>query len=613
MDKTTRILKAFKKGVSRGKAEEFVLPNLSGVQHEIKAGTHSITTDDLKEGSNNLYFKSERETDPVFSAWDKDHADLTNVTSDQHHARYTDNEAVAAVETAGYFKDQTDIDHNQITNTHNLTTDIDHNQLTNYDSNRHFLESEIDHLNILNIGTNTHSQIDSHISGTGTNVHGDSFLLNTGDTATGDYTFNGSVLKIDSVNNRVGIGTTSPSTELEISGSTKMTGFQLTTGASDGYVLKSDANGVGTWAASTSTAGGSDGQIQYNDGGSIGGAELYFDDVNNRLGIGTASPSAELDVSGSIVVNGTVDGQDLDVRLDQDVKTTDSPTFAGLTINGNIAVSGTVDGQDISARLDQNVKTTSSPQFARVKLTNSGDSGGSTNPLTFDGTGYLQQFILDANEDVFLETGQDASRSWIRFTPTNRQGTVSTVRPLEIWWDLNSTASPHLRILDINEYGSRSSLTVKDGGTIVQEIHDGGITDFPKQSRARAYKSSSQTLTGGVTTKIALAAKNYDEHNEFDSTTNYRFTATKAGYYLVTAKLEVTPDGVSTDVLVYIFKNGANHAGNGIYRPWQTHVQVTDIVYLDVGDYIEMYGFVNRTRPVSTHSASTFMAIHKLS
>jgi len=56
----------------------------------------------------------------------------------------------------------TDIDHNSITNTHNLTTDIDHNSITN----THNLTTDIDHTTIQNIGTNSHLDIDSHIDDT---------------------------------------------------------------------------------------------------------------------------------------------------------------------------------------------------------------------------------------------------------------------------------------------------------------------------------------------------------------------------------------------------------------------------------------------------------------
>ena len=51
------------------------------------------------------------------------------------------------------------------------------------------------------------------------------------------------------------------------------------------------------------TPGGSDGQVQYNDGGSSttsGAAQLYYDDVNDRVGIHSSAPTVELDVVGTV-------------------------------------------------------------------------------------------------------------------------------------------------------------------------------------------------------------------------------------------------------------------------------------------------------------------------
>lgn len=56
-------------------------------------------------------------------------------------------------------------------------------------------------------------------------------------------------------------------------------------------------NGVCVGGGSGSP-GGSDGQLQYNNGGSFGGAaSVYYDDVNNLLGIGSTSPWAKLAVN----------------------------------------------------------------------------------------------------------------------------------------------------------------------------------------------------------------------------------------------------------------------------------------------------------------------------
>ncbi|MBI5471473.1 MAG: hypothetical protein HY961_03920 [Ignavibacteriae bacterium] len=88
----------------------------------------------------------------------------------------------------------------------------------------------------------------------------------------------------------LGIGSTTPSQKLDVNGTVKMTGFNLSGGAS-GKVLTSDASGNGTWqtpATSQWTTHGSD--IYYNSAG--------------RVGIGTI-PSQTLDVNGNIELPAT--------------------------------------------------------------------------------------------------------------------------------------------------------------------------------------------------------------------------------------------------------------------------------------------------------------------
>jgi len=76
---------------------------------------------------------------------------------------------------------------------------------------------------------------------------------------------------------------------------------QLWSKTSDKHLYYTDQNN-NTWdlLSPTITPAGSDGQIQYNNGGSLGGtAQLYWDDANNRVGLGTSSPSVDLHVQRS--------------------------------------------------------------------------------------------------------------------------------------------------------------------------------------------------------------------------------------------------------------------------------------------------------------------------
>jgi hypothetical protein len=62
-------------------------------------------------------------------------------------------------------------------------------------------------------------------------------------------TVTGDVLLASSTGS-VGIGLTSPSYKLQVTGTISTTGFRMTNGSSNGFVLSSDSDGVGSWTAS---------------------------------------------------------------------------------------------------------------------------------------------------------------------------------------------------------------------------------------------------------------------------------------------------------------------------------------------------------------------------
>ena len=80
--------------------------------------------------------------------------------------------------------------------------------------------------------------------------------------------------------------------------------------------LTGDGSGL-TGITAVSAPAGSDGQLQYNNGGVTGGAStLYWDDTNGRLGIGTPTPQSVLSVkgaSGYVHIGNTSDTRYIDI------------------------------------------------------------------------------------------------------------------------------------------------------------------------------------------------------------------------------------------------------------------------------------------------------------
>lgn len=85
----------------------------------------------------------------------------------------------------------------------------------------------------------------------------------------------------------VGIGYTNPSTTLDVNGKTRTTTLQVTTGATNGYVLQSDATGNASWVNANTLA-----TTNY---WTLSSGNLYNNSGTN-VGIGTTAPVNKLDV-----------------------------------------------------------------------------------------------------------------------------------------------------------------------------------------------------------------------------------------------------------------------------------------------------------------------------
>ena len=70
-----------------------------------------------------------------------------------------------------------------------------------------------------------------------------------------------------------------------------------------------------------------------------------------------------------------------------------------------------------------------------------------------------------------------------------------------------------------------------------------------------AYQSSAQTISAATYTKVQFQTKEFDTNNNFDSTTNYRFTPTVAGYYQLSGGTNA--GGQATAYQIIIYKNGS--------------------------------------------------------
>jgi len=112
----------------------------------------------------------------------------------------------------------------------------------------------------------------------------------------------------------------------------------------------------------------------------------------------------------------------------------------------------------------------------------------------------------------------------------------------------------------------------------------------------RAYRNTSQqSFSVNTPSKVQFNAESFDTDNCFDSTTNYRFTPNKSGYYQINSNISFSGVSATTIKEVYVYKNGSRYtdlfSSNGSGTPGATcNSGGSTLVYFNgTTDYAEIY------------------------
>lgn len=148
------------------------------------------------------------------------------------------------------------------------------------------------------------------------------------------------------------------------------------------------------------------------------------------------------------------------------------------------------------------------------------------------------------------------------------------------------------------------TLTLPDNTGTLLSTASGVAVNGPAFS---AYRSTDQSISSGVLTKVQLNVEEFDTASCFDSVTNYRFTPTVAGYYQLSGQIYL---GGSGSVIAYltVFKNGARFKDGNYYQSVTSPPfgVVSTLVYLNGStDYVELYGFIAGTSPAFVTNSGT--------
>lgn len=195
-----------------------------------------------------------------------------------------------------------------------------------------------------------------------------------------------------------------------------------------------------------------------------------------------------------------------------------------------------------------------------------------------------------ADVKTFLQTQHNADGTHGNITTGTivASGAVSGVTTLAVSGAVTGVTT--LNTFPISATPGANTIPVSGSGNVLATGFDSTRPCF------EATMSADQTISTGVAAKIHFDTKTFDTNTNYDAATNYRFTPTVAGKYLITITAGFQSTTTFGTVITLLYKNGS------AYRCMESFVGPTTANYIGppfitiadangTTDYFEAWGY----------------------
>ena len=278
---------------------------------------------------------------------------------------------------------------------------------------------------------------------------------------------------------------------------------------------------------------------------------IGLDDSADDLVVGLGS---SVGTTPAISINSDRDVTISDGAIDFDVASHD--TSNGLKLGGTLVT---------ATAAELNIMDGVTATAAEINLIDGGTARGTT--AIADGDGVL---INDAG--------------------TMRQTTVETLKTYIGGFDVSSiTGATALAI----QPAATDEIVLSDAGTLKRL----DIKHIQNTPAFHGYNTTTTAISSNCWCKVPIDTEVFDSDGTFDHSTNYRFTPTIIGYYLLWGEVKIPGIDDNEGLQIMIKKNGAHMGGQVMSWSTGTNNEVAgctiNVAYLDADDYVELFAYQN--------------------